>query len=53
MKKNIKIHPPITNEEAYAIGRQLLGKVTKADLKLLNKPKKIKLKRRKKNGRDN
>ena len=42
-----KIHPPITNAEAFAIGRQLLGKATKTDLELLkHKVKRIKLKRR-------
>jgi len=40
LKRRINIHPPVTNDEAYAIGRQLLG------LPPLQK-KRRKLKRRK------
>jgi hypothetical protein len=41
MKKKVKIHPPITSRQAYAIGRMLLGLATPEDLKIINrKPKK-------------
>lgn len=48
MEKKIKrrVHPPVSNEEAYAIGRQLLGIATKADYRLINKKKRRKLRRR-------
>ena len=47
LKKRFKIHPPVTPEEAYAIGRQLLGIATAKDYKLIDKKKRRKLKRRK------
>jgi len=46
LKRRVKIHPPITNEQAYAIGRQLLGIATANDYKLIDKKKRRKLKRR-------
>jgi len=47
MEKKTKIHPPVTNEQAYAIGRVLLGIATAKDYKLIDKKKRRKLKRRK------
>lgn len=47
--RRLKIHPPVTNAEAYAIGRKLLGIETAEDRKLLGlKPK---ITRRKKNAK--